>query len=100
MQAVFEPDHRKLLHALVQRQWQRATADRAALVFEHELFDSAGAFFQHVHRQAVFKVDVGRLAGDAFAETGTAMVGMPLEVQTVVQLREHVGFTGAGHAAQ
>ena len=83
-------------------QWQRqgATADRPALVFQHELLDAVLAFFQHVHRQAVFKVDVGRLASGVFTETGTAMVGVAFQVQPVAQLREHLGLAGAGHAAQ
>ncbi|MNR13261.1 hypothetical protein D3C85_1296560 [compost metagenome] len=85
LQAVFEPDHRKLLHALVQRQWQRTTADRPALVFEHELLETAGTLFQHIHCQAILEVDVRRLTRGAFAETRTAMIGIALKVQPVAQ---------------
>ncbi|MNR00769.1 hypothetical protein D3C85_1165530 [compost metagenome] len=69
LQAVFEPDHRKLLHALKQLQWQRATADRAALVFQYELFEAMGAFFQQVHGQTILEIDIRRLARGALAET-------------------------------
>ncbi|MNQ81861.1 hypothetical protein D3C85_968980 [compost metagenome] len=99
-QAVFQPDHRELLHALVQRQRQRTTAHRTAFVFQYELLDAPGAFFQYVYGQAVFEVDIRGLARGALAETGAAMVGMTFKVHAVAQLRKHLGFAGAGHPAQ
>jgi hypothetical protein len=98
-EAVFQPHHRVLLHALVQRQGHRATADDAAFIFQHELFDATGALFQHIDRQRVLEVDLRRLRGGALAEAGATVVGVPFEVEHVVQLVQHVGLAGAGQAA-
>lgn len=100
LEAVLQPHQRVLLHALVQRQRHRATADDTAFIFEHELLDAACALFQHIDGQLVFEVDLRRLRRGAFAEAGTAVVGVAFKVEHVAQLLQHIGLAGAGKATQ
>lgn len=99
-QAVFQPHHRHGLHAFVQGQRQGATADHAALVLKHKLFDCKGAFFQQVDRQTVLKIYIRRLPGGPLAEAGAPVIGMPFQVQGIAQLAEHFGLAGTCHATQ
>ncbi|MCY1175398.1 hypothetical protein D9M73_156340 [compost metagenome] len=87
-----------MLHALIQLQRHRAAANNAAFIFQHKLPDTAGALFQHVDCQLVFKVDLRRLRRGALAETGAAMVGVAFKVQHVVQLVQHIGLAGTGQS--
>ncbi|MNE11502.1 hypothetical protein D3C80_1042630 [compost metagenome] len=98
-QTVFQPYQRVLLHALVQRQRQRAAADQAALVLEDELLDAGGALLQQVNGQQVLEVDLSRLRRGVLAEAGAAMVGEAFQIEGIVQLRQHLGLAGAGEAA-
>ena len=45
------------------------------------------------------ELDIGRLRRAALAEGRAAVVRASLEIDSVVELRDHVGLAGAGHAA-
>ncbi|MNZ64231.1 hypothetical protein D3C78_823980 [compost metagenome] len=100
LHTVFQPDHRKTLHALIQRQRQGATAHHAAFILEHKLLDTPGALFQYINCQAVLEVDIGGLPARPLAKTGTTVIGMPFQVQAIVQAREDIGLAGTGHATE
>ena len=58
------------------------------------------ARFQDVDRQRIVEIDLRGLAAHALAEAGAAMIGVPFQVQRIVQPAQHLGLAGAGHAAQ
>ncbi len=99
-QAVLQPDQRKFLHAVEQRQWNRATPDQTRLILDNERLDARCTHLQQTDRQGVLEIDLRRLWCRALAEAGATVIGQAFQVQAVIQLRQHFGLAGTGHPAR
>src|SRR5690606_1034515 len=98
-EAVLQPHQRITLHALEQRQRNRAAPHQAGFVFENELPGAARLHLQQTNRQGILEIDLRRLRGGALAETRATVIGQPFQVDAVIQARQYFGLAGAGHAA-